>query len=111
MYRDCINCAEQECIKGETQKEANLQMLKSETEYLLKQAREALSEEEYGADTWVKHQSVTLERVNALLSILEDPEVPAGARVRLDVGNAPLITTNNAHPIMVSKITRRKTLA
>jgi len=111
MYRDCINCAEQECIKGETQKEANLQMLKSETEYLLKQAREALSEEEYGADTWVKHQSVTLERVNALLSILEDPEVPAGARIRLDVGNAPLLTTNNAHPIVVSKITRRKTPA
>lgn len=111
VYRDCINCAEQECIKGETQKEANLQMLKSETEYLLKQAREALSEEEYGADTWVKHQSVTLERVNALLSILEDPAVPVGARIRLDVGNAPLITTNNAHSVMVSKITRRKTLA
>ena len=111
MYRDCINCAEQECIKGEIQKEANLQMLKSETEYLLKQAREALSEEEYGADTWVKHQSVTLERVNALLSILEDPEIPAGARIRLDVGNAPLITTNNAHPIVMPKITRKKTLA
>jgi hypothetical protein len=111
MYRDCINCAEQECIKGETQKEANLQMLKSETEYLLKQAREALSEEEYGADTWVKHQSVTLERVNAVLSILEDPAVPTGARIRLDVGNARLITTNNAHPVRVSKITRRKALA
>jgi hypothetical protein len=108
MYRDCINCAEQECIKGETQKEAHLQMLRSETEYLLKQAREALSEEEYGADTWVKHQSVTLERVNALLSILEDPVVPAGARIRLDVGNAPLITTDNAHAVMVSQTTRRK---
>lgn len=111
MYRDCINCEEQECIKGETQKEANLKMLKSETEYLLKQAREALSEEEYGADTWVKHQSVTLERVNVVLSILEDPAVPTGARIRLDVGNAPLITTNNAHPVRVSKITRRKALA
>jgi hypothetical protein len=111
MYRDCINCAEQECIKGEVQKEANLQMLKSETEYLLKQAREALGEEEYGADTWVKHQSATLERVNAILSIFEDPAVPAGARIRLDVSNAPLITTNNAHPVVVSKITQRKTLA
>jgi hypothetical protein len=52
IYRDCINCEEQECIKGETQKEANLRMLKSETEYLLKKAQEALGEEEYGADTW-----------------------------------------------------------
>jgi hypothetical protein len=110
-YRDCINCQEQECIKGEKQKEANLWMLKSETEFLLKQAREALGEEEYGADTWVKHQSATLERVNALLSILEDSAVPAGARIRLDVGNAPLITTDNAHSVMVSKIRRRKALA
>jgi len=111
MYRDCINCEEQECIKGETQKEVNLQMLKSETEYLLNHAREALSEEEYGADTWVKHQSRTLQRVNALLSILADPAVPAGSRIRLDLSNAPLITTNNAHPVMVSKIARRKTFA
>lgn len=111
MYRDCVNCEEQECIKGETQKEANLRMLKSETEYLLKQAKEALSEEEYGADTWVKHQTLTLERVNALLSILEDPAVPAGARIRLDVDNAPLITTDNVHPVRFIRTTRRKVLA
>ncbi|ANB71237.1 integrase [Paraburkholderia phytofirmans OLGA172] len=111
MYRDCVNCEEQECIKGETQKEANLRMLKSETEYLLKQAKEALSEEEYGADTWVKHQTLTLERVNALLSILEDPAVPAGARIRLDVDNAPLITTDNVHPVRFVRTTRRKVLA
>jgi hypothetical protein len=111
MYRDCINCEEQECIKGETQKEANLRMLKSETEYLLKQAREALSEEEYGADTWVRHQTDTLERVNALLSILEDPAVPIGARIRLDVANAPLITIDNVHSVKVVKTARRKALA
>ncbi|NML98400.1 integrase [Paraburkholderia sp. RP-4-7] len=111
MYRDCINCEEQECIKGDQQKEANLRLLKSETEYLLKQAQEALSEEEYGADTWVKHQLLTLERVNALLSILEDPAVPVGARIRLDVSNAPLITTDDVHPVKVIKFTRRKVLA
>lgn len=111
MYRDCINCEEQECIKGEEQKEKNLRLLKSETAYLLKQAREALGEEEYGADNWVKHQSATLERVNTLLSILEDPAVSIGARIRLDVANAPLITTDNIHPIKFVKNTRRKALA
>jgi hypothetical protein len=110
MYRDCINCEEQECIKGEEQKEANLRMLKSETEYLLKQAREALGEEEYGADTWVKHQTGILERVNALLLILEDPAVPDGARIRLDVANAPLITADNVHPVKVFKNMRGKAL-
>lgn len=111
MYRDCVNCEEQECVKGEAHKEANLRSLKDETEYLLKQAREALDDEEYGADTWVAHQTKTLERVNALLSILEDPSVPAGARIRLNVENAPLITTNEAAPaIQVVKFERRKRL-
>lgn len=111
MYRDCINCEEQECIKGEATKEANLRMLKSETEYLLNQAREALREEEYGADTWVKHQLATLKRINALLSILEDPTVPVGARIRLDVSNAPLITMDKSQHVSVSKITRRKVIS
>jgi hypothetical protein len=95
MYRDCINCEEQECVKGEERKEVNLRLLKNETEYLLKEAREALSDEEYGADTWVEHQTKTLERVNTLLFIMEDPSFPAGARVRLNLANAALITAND----------------
>lgn len=110
MYRDCINCEEQECVKGEEHKEANLRLLNSETEYLLKEAREALSDEEYGADNWVKHQTKTLERVNALLSILENPSVAPGARIRLDLANAPLITDDNVRPIKVLKTTGQKVL-
>lgn len=108
MYRDCINCEEQECIKGEAHKEANLLQLRSEIEYLLERAREALTAEEYGADTWVYHQSRTLERVNALLSVLQDPAVPLGARIRLDLANVPLIATNAVQPVGFVKNTRRK---
>ena len=111
MYRDCINCEEQECIKGEQQKEANLRQLKSETEYLLKAARQALTDEEYGADNWVQHQTRTLERVNALLEILADPDVPTGARIRLDIANAPLITAGNVHVVKFFKTARRKALS
>lgn len=110
MYRDCINCEEQECVKGEEHKEANLRQLKIETEYLLEQARAAMSDEEYGADNWVKHQAKTLERVNALLSILEDPSVVPGARIRLDLVNAPLVTADGVQPIEAVKGTGRKSL-
>ncbi len=106
MHRDCINCEEQECVKGEAHKEANLRQLKDETEYLLKQAKEALTGEEYGADNWVKHQAQTLERVNALLAIIDDVTVPAGARVRLNLDNAPLITNDNVRPIKFMRRTR-----
>src|SRR5690606_3894203 len=44
MHRDCINCEEQECVKGEAHKEANLRKLKAETEYLLGQAKLALND-------------------------------------------------------------------
>ncbi|MFF7394879.1 integrase [Achromobacter sp. NPDC008082] len=110
MYRDCINCEEQECIKGEEEKEANLRLLKSETEYLLNQAKAALSEEEYGADNWVKHQSTTLERIKLLLSILEDSTVAHGARIRLDIASAPLITVNDLHPNKPVKKSRARLL-
>lgn len=108
MHRDCINCEEQECIKGETHKEKNLRLLKNSTEHLLRQARAALDEREYGADAWVKHQLTTLERINSLLSIFDDPEVPVGARVRLDVSNAPVISKDNPHPIKFTRNSRHK---
>lgn len=110
MYRDCINCEEQECVKGEEKKATNLRLLKNETEYLLKEAREALNDEEYGADTWVEHQTKTLERVNALLSIMDDPVVPTGARVRLNLDNAALITVDNVQPTKIVRSNRQKKL-
>ena len=110
MYRDCINCEEQECVKGEEHKATNLRMAKEETEYLLKEAREALSDEEYGADTWVEHQTKTLERVNLLISILDDPNVPTGARVRLSLANAALITAGNREYVNAIESDRRKLL-
>jgi len=110
MYRDCINCAEQECVKGDAHKETNLRRLKDETEYLLDRARTALNAEEFGADTWVKHQSLTLERINALLGIMEDPDVPIGSRIRLNnVTNAPLVTNQSSMLPLNARRTRRGT--
>lgn len=96
MYRDCINCEEHECIKGEATKERNLRLLEEETRSLLERAKSALSESEYGADIWVKHQTKTLERVQKMLALLADPSIQSGARIRLDLTNAPLITTDRA---------------
>ncbi|MCB4363313.1 integrase [Hydrogenophaga taeniospiralis] len=111
MARDCMNCQEHECIKGDSHKEANLRALKTQTEYFLGKARQALGARDYGADTWVAHHTKTLERVNALLAIFEDPNVPSGARVRLDVDNAPLITKDNVQPIKFVRRSRHKALA
>lgn len=111
MYRDCINCEEQVCVKGEGQKEANLRSLKVETEYLLNRAQLALSDQDYGADTWVKHQTKTLERVDSLLAIFDNQDVPDGAAIRLNVENAALITNADAKASSVAmKFERRDRL-
>ncbi len=105
MYRDCLNCEEQECVKGEAHKEANLRRRKAEIEYLLEQAKQALAEAEYGADAWVKHQTLTLERITGLLAVIDDPSRPAGTRIRLDIENASVITDSSVKVIKVYKRT------
>lgn len=85
LHQDCMNCDEQVCIKGEGDcKEENIRALRSETELLLTNAKESLGNDVYGADKWVRHQQLTLDRLNSLCSILDDPNVPDQAVIRLD---------------------------
>lgn len=91
MHRDCVNCDEQECVKGEHHKEENLRRSRSEAEQALARARAALTDEEYGADRWVTHYVKTLARIEELLAVLENPAVPTGARVRLAKGAPPMV--------------------
>lgn len=97
--RDCVHCDEHECIKGDTEKEAGLRLRRSETAYFLNQARAALRDEEYNADAWVAHYSAALARMDALIGILDDPEVQPGARIRLASNHVPLITNPDVQPL------------
>lgn len=83
VHQDCVNCSEQTCIKGETLKEANVRAALDESRRLLNEAKAALSAEEYGSDKWVAHHALTLERLESLCAILDDPSVPNGAVIRL----------------------------
>lgn len=84
QHQDCMNCDEQICIKGQSyRQEKNIRAARRETEALLASANEALDEKVYGADKWVKHQKLTLDRLNSLCSILDDPNVPDKAVIRL----------------------------
>ena len=83
LHRDCLNCTEQVCVKGEPQKEANLRQLVTETRALLGQAESAHREGEAGANRWVEHQRMTLSHAEQLCQILDDPEVPVGTAIRL----------------------------
>lgn len=82
-HRDCVNCTEQVCIKGDAVKLERLKALRDGTQVQLAKARSAEDQGVYGADRWTQHQIKTLERTNQLIQILESPDMPDGTIVRL----------------------------
>ncbi|MNJ42419.1 hypothetical protein D3C77_373900 [compost metagenome] len=82
-HRDCVNCTEQVCIKGDAIKLQRLKALRDGTEAQLAKARSADEAGVYGADRWSQHQIKTLERANQLIEILESPDMADGTIVRL----------------------------
>jgi hypothetical protein len=83
VHQDCINCNEQICVKGDTRAEHNLRKSKVELTQLQVQAKAAFSAEVLGAAEWFSYQSKTLERVNQLIAIIDDPDVPQGSVIQI----------------------------
>lgn len=82
-HRDCLNCAEQVCVKGDEEKLARLRLQRDAIALQLTQAEQALGEGYYGADRWTVHQKQTLDRADQLIALLQSDDVAQGAIVRL----------------------------
>ncbi len=82
-YRDCLNCSEQVCIKGEHEKLAriNKRLEQVEQQYLV--SKKAMGEGLDGADRWYEYHKNTMERLQELVAILESPDVADGAQIKL----------------------------
>jgi len=91
-HRDCLNCAEQVCIKGDVEKLDRLKEQREAISLQLKKAESALTRSIYGANRWTQHQLKTLQRVDELIMILESPTTPDGAVISLnnEEGHSPL---------------------
>ena len=77
----CLTCGELACVKGDDEK---LKNLKEERDYLQKRHQSALDAEsrgEFGATAWVKKVGEDLIKCDALIKLLEDPELENGAIV------------------------------
>ena len=82
-HLDCLNCNELVCIKGDSAREANIRRQLEETRELLVAARKGVEDGVYGSNRWVEHQAQTLQRLEELCAIIEDPMVRQGACVQL----------------------------
>src|SRR5260370_39850879 len=83
MHRDCLNCGEQVCVKGESEKEKRIRKANAEATRLLAMAEQAKADGELGAAEWAGHHRAQLARITALLDILDNPAVPRGAVIQL----------------------------
>ena len=82
-FRDCINCTEQVCIKGDAAKLVRMKERLDKIEYLLVKSEQAVEEGEMGADRWLEYQTKTATRLRELIYILENPNIDDGAQVKL----------------------------
>lgn len=108
VHQDCMHCNEQVCIKGDVRAEENLRKTRAELSRLQEEARVALSEDALGSAEWFAYQTKTLERIDQLISILDDPEVPLGAVIQLSGVTPPsriamAEETRNVHIKLVSQ--------
>jgi len=82
-HRDCLNCTEHVCIKGDDHKLVGLRRQRDALAQLLAKAEADDESGLYGADRWSAHQLRTLKRVDQLINLLESPDVEDGAIIRL----------------------------
>lgn len=83
-HRDCLNCTEHACIKGDAEKLERLKVQRRLTQVQLDKARAADESGYFGADRWSQHQLQTLERLDQLIEIMENPEIRDGSVIMLN---------------------------
>lgn len=89
LHRDCINCVEHVCIKGDRRRNENVRRRLEEARILLAKAEAAKVDGYAGADRWTEHHSATVARLEQLEAILSDPSVPEGTVIQLSTPNMP----------------------
>ncbi len=82
-FRDCLNCHEQVCIKGDSEKLIRIKARLAKVEQQFHAAENAITEGSAGADRWYEYHKNTLDRLLELVLILENPGLEDGAQIKL----------------------------
>lgn len=83
-FRDCVNCTEQVCIKGnDTEKLDRIKKRLVKSERLFSLAETAVASGEMGADRWYQYHKKTVNRLRELVTILDNPDIENGVQIKL----------------------------
>ncbi|CAJ0774588.1 hypothetical protein [Ralstonia chuxiongensis] len=82
-HRECITCDEHLLEKGNREHVGRTQELRQHAELSIDLARQEADDGTAGANNWLEHQRVVLERANAALAVHADDSIPDGTLVQL----------------------------
>ncbi|MCG9650686.1 integrase [Vibrio brasiliensis] len=82
-YRDCINCDQQVCEKGDDGKCERMRKRLKEEKRLLKMDKKAVDDGVQGARQFYERRKLTTERCEQLLAMMEDPNIEDGSLIKL----------------------------
>ena len=89
-FRDCLNCEEHVCVKGlgkdSAEQLTRIKLRLDQVEKDFAEAKAAIAKGFAGADRWYEYHQKTVERLRQLVEILESPQVPDGAQIKLRDG-------------------------
>ncbi|MCQ1060066.1 integrase [Photobacterium sp. ZSDE20] len=91
-YRDCINCTEHVCIKGDDGKCERIRQRLKKEEKLLRKDEKAVEDGVQGAKQFYERRAKTVKRFDELLSTMENPDIPDGSLIKLkDIEDVTLL--------------------
>ena len=84
MYRDCLNCVEHACVKGDERAERALRDRVAVMEKAVVAAEEAAASGERSSEIWRSRKMIELARLRELVALIDDDTVGNGAVIRLN---------------------------
>ncbi|WP_318439714.1 hypothetical protein [Photobacterium leiognathi] len=84
-HRDCVNCEEQVCEKGDDEKLQRLKEKLAYEEMLLIGDQKAVDDGLVNAEAFLNKRLLTIERCKGLIEKLEDDSIPDGSLVKLAI--------------------------
>ncbi len=84
MYRDCLNCVEHACVKGDERAERALRDRHIVMEKAVAAAEEAAAIGEGNSKIWLSRKRTELARLRELVALIDDATIEPGAVLRLD---------------------------
>ena len=84
MYRDCLNCTEHACVKGDERAERSIRDRLSVIETALGGAEAAAAAGEGNSRIWLSRMRTERARLRELIGLIDDPAIQPGAILRLN---------------------------